>query len=282
LHSAKANKREVIRELERCLRLQRANEQRRNDDLYRLEQIRKYLNEYVRLLHTAFGKLQISPFFAHGQVAKHEQAPEIYFQIDNPVEFSHEDLEDKKRHLRELSVTLKKVRPLNQHPWYGCQITNLDYKTQTEVHKYLSNVKKLISEVENRANLLAKLCDTSIPRSLVETENLIKIVKLLLRSPQPEPFMLRGESWIGLSEDVRQAVNIGTEFSEGKERLSKYYADEIYNLDLEGILSRKEKYDSSISKIFKPGLWYKFWKDYSDLKKYFGRKTERRIVRGNF
>ena len=78
--------------------------------------------------------------------------------------------------------------------------------------------------------------------------------------------MLRGDSWISFSEEVRQAVNIGTEFSEGKKRLSKYYTDEIYNLDLEGILSRKEKYGSSISKIFKPGLWYKFWKDYSALK----------------
>ena len=266
LHSAKANKREVTRELERCLRLQRANEPGRIDDLYRLEQIRKDLNEYVRLLHTPFGKLQISPFFAHGQVAKYERAPEIYFQIDNPVEFSHEDFEDKKRHLRDLSVTLKKVSPLNQHPWYGCQITNLDYKTQTEVHKYLSNIVELIPKVENKANLLAKLCDTSVPISLDETENLIKIAKLLLRSPQPEPFMLRGEGWIGLSDDVRKAVNIGTKFSEGREMLSKYYANEIYDLDLNGILSRKEKYGSSISKIFKPGLWSKFWKDYSDLK----------------
>lgn len=125
---------------------------------------------------------------------------------------------------------------------------------------------ELILEVENKANLLAKLCVTSVPRSLDETENLIKVAKLLLRSPQPEPFMLRGEGWIGLSDDVRKAVNIGTEFSEEKKRLSKYYTDEIYNLDLEGILSRKEKYGSSISKIFKPGLWYKFWKDYSALK----------------
>jgi hypothetical protein len=267
LHSAKANKREVTRELERCLRLQRANEPGRIDDLYRLEQIRKDLNEYVRLLHTPFGKLQISPFFAHGQVAKHEQAPEIYFQIDNPVEFSHEDLEDKKRHLRDLSVTLKKVSPLNQHPWYGSQITNLDYKTQTDVHKYLSNIVELIPAVENKANLLAKLCDTSVPRSLDETENLIKIAKLLLRSPQPEPFMLRGEGWIGLSEDVRQAVHIGTKFSEGREMLSKYYTDGIYEQDIDGILSRKENYSSPISKLFKPSLWSNFWIDYSGFKK---------------
>ncbi|HJH27028.1 MAG TPA: hypothetical protein C5S37_09735, partial [Methanophagales archaeon] len=288
-------------------------------------------------------------------------------------EFSKEDLEDKKRCLRELSVTLEKVAPFNQHPWYGCQITNLDYKTKTDILKYLSNVKNsisevenkihllaklcaasvhksldetenlikiaglllkspqpepfmlrgeswaglsddvrkavnigtefsegkerlseyytdeiynldlegmlsrkeeyisfsnedLIPEVENKARLLAKLCATSVPKSLDETENLIKIAKLLLRSPQPEPFMLRGESWIGLSDDVRQAVNIGSEFFEGEKRLSKYYTDEMYNLDLEGILSWKEKYGSSISKIFKPGLWYKFWKDYSALK----------------
>jgi len=332
LHSKKANKREVIRELDRCLKSQKVNEPRRITDLYRLEQYRKDLNEYVRLLHTPFGKLQITPFIAHGQVAKYEWAPEIYFQIYNPLEFSHEDLEDKGRHLRELSVTLKKVAPLNQYLWYGCQITNLDYKKKTDIQKYLSNVKNsiselenkihflaklcaasapksldetenlikiaklllkspqpepfmlrgegwicfeiynldlegilsrkeeyisfsnedLIPEVENKARLLAKLCAISVPKSLEEVENLIKIAKLLLKSPQPEPFMLRGDSWISFSEEVRQAVNIGTEFFEGKKRLSKYYTDEIYNLDLEGILSRKEKYGSSFQKYSSP------------------------------
>lgn len=266
LHSEKVNKREVIRELERCLRLQRVNEPEGITDLYRLEQIRKELNEYVSVLHTPTGTLQSSPFFAHGQIAKHEWAPELYFQIDNPIMFSREDLEAKKRYLKELAVHLNKVTPLNQHRWYGCQIANLDYKTQTDVHKYLSNVKELISGVENDANLLARLCDTFAPRSLEETEKMIKIAGLLLKSPQPEPFMLRGDGWIGLSEDVRQAMNIGTEFVEGKEKLSEFYTDELYDLDLEGLFSRKKNYGSSGSKVFKPLLWSKLWNDYSAFK----------------
>jgi very-short-patch-repair endonuclease len=267
LHSTKTNKREIIRELERCLRLQRVDEPERIDDLRFLEHYRKDLNEYVEVLHTPFGMLQVSPFFAHGQVAKYEWAPEIYFPIDNPLEFSHDDLEAKKRCLRDLSVTLKKVAPRNQHLWYGCQITNMDHKIETDVHRYLSDVKELIPEVETKANLLATFCDISAPRSLDEMENMIKIAKLLLESPQPEPFMLRGDGWIGLSEDVRQAVHIGTKFSEGEKMLSKYYTEGIYDLDIDGILSRKENYRSPILKLFKPSLWSNFWIDYSEFKK---------------
>ena len=275
LHSAKTNKREVTRELGRCLRLQRANEPERIEDLNRLEQIRKDLNEYVRVLHTPIGKLQISPFYAHGQIASYERAPEIFSPIDKPMEYSREDLEDKKRHLRELSVNMNKIGQQNQHTWYGCQITNWDYKIQTEVHKYLLNAKESLLEVEKIAKLLANLCDTSAPGSLEETENLIKLVTLLLKSPQPETFMLQGEDWICLSDGVRQAVNIGTKFSERRELLSEHYTEKLYDLDLEGILRRKEKYDSSVSKLFKPDLWPQFWNDSSALKKVsVGEPTE--------
>src|SRR5207248_8585017 len=70
LHSHKANKREVIAELGRCLHLTPETYRDPGDDLARLSEARSRLNSYVRELHAVRQPLGLSAFQVHGELAR--------------------------------------------------------------------------------------------------------------------------------------------------------------------------------------------------------------------
>ena len=69
-HSHKANKKEVIAELGRCLSLPSEEYHDQSEELTRLQSVRQRLNCYVRALHRPCGALKITPFTAHGRLAR--------------------------------------------------------------------------------------------------------------------------------------------------------------------------------------------------------------------
>src|SRR5690606_10720789 len=75
-HSHKANKKEVVAELARCLGLPREEYQDQRERLEELEAARQKLNEYVRALHETRDPLGISAYQAHGRLARIESGPQ--------------------------------------------------------------------------------------------------------------------------------------------------------------------------------------------------------------
>src|SRR5204863_7536522 len=70
LHSHKANKREVIAELGRCLELKRVGAPDVDSKLTQLAESRRKLNTFVAELHTVRAPLGMSAYRVHGDVAK--------------------------------------------------------------------------------------------------------------------------------------------------------------------------------------------------------------------
>ena len=68
-HSHKANKKQVIDELGRCLNLPAETYKDHSEDLNRLFDTRQALNEYVRALHEVRQPLGLSAFQVHGRLA---------------------------------------------------------------------------------------------------------------------------------------------------------------------------------------------------------------------
>ena len=69
-HSHKANKKDVIAELGRCLSLPSEEYHDQSEELTRLQSVRQRLNSYVRALHRPCGAIKITPYTAHGRLAR--------------------------------------------------------------------------------------------------------------------------------------------------------------------------------------------------------------------
>jgi very-short-patch-repair endonuclease len=121
-HSHKANKREVVAELGRCLGLEPDPAADNGDDLERLFEARRQLNEYVRELHAPRPPLGLTAFEAHGELARlHGLAGASRCPL--PDVFSRDAAY--LRRASDLLAGLPDCRGVieagDRHPWRGCR-----------------------------------------------------------------------------------------------------------------------------------------------------------------
>jgi very-short-patch-repair endonuclease len=121
-HSHKANKRDVLAELGRCLAIGSESSPDPTDDLQRLHEARQQLNNYVRELHVLRPPLGMKAYHAHGELARLARlSGASRCPVDNVLGRAAAYL----RRVEELLDRLPDCRPVladpDRHPWRGCQ-----------------------------------------------------------------------------------------------------------------------------------------------------------------
>ena len=144
-HSHKANKREIIAELGRCLEL---DAEQYRDDTQNLEQLRQQrttLNTYVRALHTPVSALKITPYQAHGRLAAVNDAERSHFTMSDVLAVDQSSFRQLLDALRRLSSCREVVENRNSHPWRGC---NAEGHSLAILDDVASQFQDLAKEIE--------------------------------------------------------------------------------------------------------------------------------------
>jgi very-short-patch-repair endonuclease/DNA polymerase III delta prime subunit len=126
LHSRKANKRDVLRELERSMKPEALPEAGRSEDQLMLEQVADELDSYARSLREPIGALRRSPYELFEM---REQALRItigesralpHITINNAESITADSLKEIRGWIAALSEMMRLVVPVVEHPWRGC------------------------------------------------------------------------------------------------------------------------------------------------------------------
>lgn len=147
LHSHKANKKDVLSELGRCLELSPDPYPDISTDLQELAQNRAVLNAYARELHRPRLPLNKSAFQVHGELAS--------LASDGNSAWTCGDIEKKTgSYLREVCDVLAQfatckevVRSPLTHPWRGCQLTVVSQAALADIRRHLEVLRHAASTV---------------------------------------------------------------------------------------------------------------------------------------
>jgi len=123
LHSQKANKREVVKELERCLRT--ALQPGTTMTQFELEQLRdrrEQLNLYVRELHVVRQPLGRSVYSVLGELASLDSVPFVAAQSPDPTALTVAALDRAAQLAQRLARLWKIVVEAESFPWRGCAV----------------------------------------------------------------------------------------------------------------------------------------------------------------
>lgn len=267
LHSRKANKNEVIKELVRVLEMQRQQDHSHDEELAKLDKIKDDLNKYVADIHTPYGNLEMTPYQAIGIINSHPDIQDVAFVFKDSKEW------DKKRYdtccelLDYLSHNLSIIGNPLQHPWYGAQITDIHYQDKLKLNELLDTIIDNHLNIQNHVQKLAKHSCFNEPSSIAEIEVMIEANKLLLDAPSVMKSVLENACWNSLSADIIDIINTVKSLNEFKDEMeSKYRIDAIFaeNVDINSLLNRYSRY----VEYYIPALISSFWKDRNLLKKY--------------
>ncbi|MDO5520010.1 MAG: DUF4011 domain-containing protein [bacterium] len=192
LHSHKADKKEVLDELNETLHMEK--EKTYKDTMYQLDLLkeeRKQLNQYAIDLHTVCEPLHQSIYEVNGHLAKLYLRPNMEFHLDKVEEITDEKLHQLIYLVSEYEKVLEKFDlPLQEHPWYGSVIDDSGYDRKKEIEKKAAMLCEKISVLNDTMAAIMEEYKIRTTPTLRGAYQLLEVLKLSKKAPKAESELL--------------------------------------------------------------------------------------------
>lgn len=185
LHSHKANKKDILRELANSISIDRKKvTDEALSQLHNLERKRVALNEYQQELHTPCSGLNKTIFEINGRLASLSAIPEVIFGIENVDKVKVQELDNRIYLLRELSKTIgKRSEDYSDNVWRNSIVKFLSNELRHDIDSNISALLPLLSDAEQIFDECHKKLDISIDKSVEGLNSLIKVLTVSQNSP---------------------------------------------------------------------------------------------------
>lgn len=249
LHSHKANKKDILRDLANSINIDRTQvKDKALAQLDLLERKRNQLNEYQKQLHTPTSGLNLSIYSVNGKLAKLENTPDIIFSIEATDKVTESELNEKIYILQEFAKTVN--ISYNNKAWKDVKITSLTLKLRQEID---SNIDKIIPELTNILQLLSNCINRlGLNNSLLSLNGLYSVLELLkVLSKSPKTL----KKWVDDKSGIDDILNefyshkiLFEEFLSLKTSILRNFDEEVLEIDSYPIL---QKFRSKYANFFK-------------------------------
>ena len=207
LHSARANKREVVKELYRTYRTQlEPGRSLTDEDLRRLDARRTQLNDYVRMLHAVREPLGRSLFSVLSELAGLETIPIVLVDELDAKDLTLDSLRTATDLARRLRAVWRPAKEGTSFPWFGAATAVFDPDARG---RHVALVQRLRFAIETLANVsasAAKALGQAAPSSADECGGVLRVMQLLVRSPGIERGWLDAEG-VAVARASAQRLN---------------------------------------------------------------------------
>jgi hypothetical protein len=186
LHSQKANKREVVGELNRCLtehlqELKALTE----EELDRLVNRRNQLNTYVESLHKPRTSINLTAFQLLSNISKLEEIPFIPTDYPHFKSLDQGKLLELEDTVRKLSNTWTVIEEGESFPWTGCMEDNYTPETRSNWVHLLDSTLKTLEDMIDDSSVYSQALGLSIPNTIRDYELLQTLSNIISASPRP-------------------------------------------------------------------------------------------------
>lgn len=232
LHSHKANKKEILRDLEKSIHIDRIKVR---EDAYAqydtLEKKRTELNKYQQELHMPCSALNTTIFEINGKLAKLSAVPDVVFSIPDVEKISSKVLNGQVYLLNELSKTIgKRSEDYDKNVWNGATVNFLSNELRHDID---SNVSELVSNIPSLNKSVTTCCSElglPVQHTFNDVRRLIVILQLAKESPLlPERWLSDNHQTLNSRKAALQQLisQINDEYNE----LSNKYVPEYFNVN---------------------------------------------------
>ena len=193
LHSHKANKKEILRELANSISVDRKKvREEALTELDTLERKRETINKYQEELHTLCSSLNLSIFEVNGRLSKLDAVPEIIFPIPDVEKIKRRELNDRVELLHELSNTIeKRSENYEKNVWKGTTIEYLSYELRHDIDSNVTILIPLLQSLDDKVSKCASILNLPIEHTIEGAKNVLFLLKVFTNSPLvPEEWVL--------------------------------------------------------------------------------------------
>lgn len=248
LHSHKANKKDILKNLGDTLNLDRIKI--KDEAIHELDILlkeRELLNQYTKDLHTIIQPFNKTIFEVNGLLAKLKNAPNIIFNLDDIEIMSSQSLKNYEYLLDKFSNTIEKLsEEYDINVWKGSNVSQVTHELRHDIEFKINSFLKSYQHLEsNLYSILNKLSFEYNP-TFNDLDKLNELFTLCEIAPNIPKMWLKKENINDTLDIVHQFSAKQSQYHENYNIISIYFNDTINNND---IISSNNNIKGSISKL---------------------------------
>lgn len=254
LHSKMSNKRFVLQEVGRTLKLGGPTVPTELPDVVkRLKDRQKIINGYVNVLHTPFGRSGQTPYQILSELIDLRAAsvPLPDFQLPEAVEWTMDEFTQKLEAVTDLSNVLRHLGDPAIHPWRG---TMLDQILPLDLERLLVAAPRCIAELdaltEAASRLTQRLADDPAV-TLSGIDRILRTVSALMQAPELDPQAIAGTMWIDHRQAIHELAEHARAILKARETLRGKITDAAWEKDVDSDCQAYRLYGQSMFRMFR-------------------------------
>lgn len=226
LHSTKANKRTVMKELGAALDASLQGIAAPTASTQRLPHVRTTLSDYVKAVHTPYGILGMSPYRVYGALGRVLGAPRLKY--NGAVEaLSRDQIDQTVRDLQDLAAASTMIGTPTEHPWRDTTKTFYSEDDLLTVEETARDLIAKLSDLIDRCAFVQQAFGFPACNTFANIEATAGIASILKRSPGAPMAVLQNDAWNSPPADATALVERGRELDRLKERVNHLFSADV-------------------------------------------------------
>ena len=222
LHSTKANKRAVLKEIARSLDATLQRPKAAESEAARLQAVRATLGAYADAVHTPYGPLGFTPYRGFGELAALRDAPRI--KLERPVaDVTREQLDAAVRDLDDAVKAVGEIGDPAAHPWRDSTRTLWSEDDADAARALLRDLQAAIDDTVRAGAEVSAAYGLPPARTLADARTAVHVAEVVGRSPGAPLGVLQSDAWNAPPQAAQELIERGRRVSELKKRVSERF-----------------------------------------------------------
>jgi very-short-patch-repair endonuclease len=230
LHSSKANKRAVVKEIARAVDASLLRPRPPEGAAARLPAVRGALTAYAEAVHTPFGAAGFTPFRGFGELLALKDAPRV--RLERPIDtVTREELDAAVRDLDELARAAAETGDPPRHPWRDSARTFWPEDDLESARALIRELRAHLAEAARLAGEVAAGFGLPPVKTLSDVDTAVRVAAVVGRSPGAPLAVLRSDAWNAPPREALDMVASGRQVKEMRERILSRLAPDVLSAD---------------------------------------------------
>jgi very-short-patch-repair endonuclease len=227
LHSSKANKRAVVKEIARSLDASLQRPRPGESVGGRLPGVRDTLTAYTEAVHTPYGPAGFTPYRGFGELLALREAPRVKLEA-SLAGVTRAQFEDAARGLEDLAKAAAETGDVRNHPWRGSRRTLWSEDDLDVAGDLVRDLRSRLAETARHAEAVRAAFNLPPLRTFADVDTAVRVAAVLARSPGAPLGVLTSDAWTAPPPQALQIIERGKRVRDLDRRISHWFTKDVF------------------------------------------------------
>ncbi|HEX6909791.1 MAG TPA: DUF4011 domain-containing protein, partial [Longimicrobium sp.] len=227
LHSTKANKRAVVKEIARSLDASLQRPRPGESVAGRLPGVRHTLTEYAGAVHAPYGAAGFTPYRGFGELMALREAPRV--KLAQPVTgVTRAQFDDAVRGLEDLARAAAETGDVRGHPWRDSARTLWSEDDLDVAGDLVRDLRARLDQTARHAEAVQAAFSLPPLRTFADVDTAIRVAAVLARSPGAPLGVLTSDAWTAPPPQALELIERGRHVSGLDRRIGHWFGTDVF------------------------------------------------------